>query len=91
MTICSQRGILSQQEDRQTEHFDGKIITYSNEKEYKFKSLRELGKANIYGFVLEEVWDSLSDSDYSIRPDFDSEDFDMIFEGYEKARKKKGH
>ena len=37
---------------------------------HTFSSLRKLGKANIYGFVLEEIWNNLTEYDYSIRPDF---------------------
>ncbi len=67
--------------------YDGKSTTYSNEEVHTFSSLRELGKADIYGFVLEDVWNSLNEYDYSIRPDFDGDEFDSIFEAYEKAYK----
>ncbi len=70
-------------------YFDGKNITYSDEEIYEFKTTRELGKANIYGFVLEEIWDTLTESDCSIRPDFNGDSFDEIFEAYENACKKK--
>ena len=52
---------------------------------HQFKSLRELGKANIYGFVIEEIWDSLDEYDYEVRPDFARDDFDIIFAAYKKA------
>jgi hypothetical protein len=72
-----------------TMFFDGKKTTYSDEENYIFKSMRELGKANIYGFVLEDIWDTLPRSDYSIQIDFDGEEFEYIYESYEKACKKK--
>lgn len=70
-------------------YFDGKNITYSDEENHEFKTMRELGKANIYGFVIEEIWDTLNESDCSIRPDFNGDFFDEIYEAYEKACKKK--
>ena len=70
-------------------YYDGKTITYSNEAVHTFSSLRKLGKANIYGFVLEEIWNNLTEYDYSIRPDFDGDDFDIIFDAYKKACRNK--
>ena len=68
--------------------YDGKDITYSNEKVHSFRSLEELGKADIYGFVLEDVWNSLNEYDYTIKPDFDGDDFDSIYDAYKKANEK---
>ena len=69
-------------------YYDGKNTTYSDEENHEFKNMRELGKANIYGFVLEEIWDSFTEFDCSIRPDFNGFSFDEIYETYKKACKK---
>lgn len=69
--------------------FDNKKTTYSKEEIHRFKSLRELGSANIYGFVLEEIWNCFTEEDCSIRPDFNDDYFEAIFEVYEKACKEK--
>lgn len=69
-------------------YFDGKNITYSKGENHEFKTLSELGKTNIYGFILEKIWDTLPESDFSIKPDFNGESFDFIYESYERACKK---
>ncbi|MCR4643826.1 MAG: hypothetical protein K5695_00250 [Oscillospiraceae bacterium] len=70
-------------------YFDGKTLSFSDETVYEFKSLRELGKSNIFGFVLENIWNDLSEQEYAIRPDFDGFGFDEIYHNYQKSCKKK--
>ena len=65
--------------------FDGKSVTYSEERIYTYRTLAELGKARDIGFSVKECWESFEN--VRIRPDFDEYPFEEIYAAYEKASK----
>ena len=67
--------------------FDGSTFSYSEEQEFKYKTLTELGKAMDIGFSVEECWNSFEE--IYIRPDFECFTFEEIYSTYEKANKSK--
>ena len=82
--ICSYRDFCDIQKIPEY-NFNGNKYVFTEEKEYSYKTLTELGRATDIGFSVETCWNDFTG--ICIKPDFDEYTFDEIYESYLAACK----